>query len=61
MLTIPYIIKDVFDEANNSFNSVQFAHALHSSSKLGFALAQSQISASVRGEVIETARCEILN
>jgi hypothetical protein len=34
----------------NLFNFVQFAHALHSSSKLVSALAQSQISASVRGE-----------
>ena len=33
----------------NLFNFVQFAHALHSSSKLASALAQSQISASVRG------------
>ena len=30
----------------NLFNFVQFAHALHSSSKLVSALAQSQISAS---------------
>ena len=34
----------------NLFNFVQFAHARHSSSKLVSALAQSQISASVRGE-----------
>ena len=33
----------------NLFNFVQFAHALHSSSKLASAFAQSQISASVRG------------
>ena len=44
----------------NSFNVVQFAHAWHSSSKLVFALAQSQISASVRGETLIQARCEML-
>ncbi|MEE1214147.1 MAG: hypothetical protein U0L04_04130, partial [Bacteroidaceae bacterium] len=36
----------------NLFSFVQFAYARHSSSKLVSALAQSQISASVRGEVI---------
>ena len=45
----------------NLFNFVQFAHARHSSSKLGSTLAYPQISASVRGEVIETTRGEILN
>ena len=45
----------------NSFNVVQFAHARHSSSKLGSALAQSQISGSVRGEGQEKARGEMLN
>ena len=44
----------------NLFSFVQFAYARHSSSKLVSALAQSQISASVRGEVIEMTRCEIL-
>ena len=44
----------------NLFNFVQFAHARHSSSKFGSALAQSQMSASVRGDVLEMARCEIL-
>ena len=44
----------------NSFNFVQFAHARHSSSKFGSALAQSQISGSVRGEVLILARSEIL-
>ena len=44
----------------NLINFVQFAHARHSSSKFGSALAQSQMSASVRGDVLEMARCEIL-
>ena len=44
----------------NLFSFVQFAYARHSSSKLVSALAQSQISASVRGDVLEMARCEIL-
>ena len=44
----------------NLFNFVQFAHARHSSSKLGSALAQSQISGSVRGEGQEKARCQML-
>ena len=44
----------------NLFNVVQFAHARHSSSKLGSALAQSQISGSVRGERQEKARGEML-
>ena len=39
---------------------VQFAHARHSSSKLSSALAQSQISGSVRGEGQEKARCQML-
>ena len=45
----------------NSFNTVQFAHTRHSSSKLGFALVQSQISGSVRGEEPVKARGEMLN
>ena len=58
-----YITKDETPELMvmlNSFNFVQFAHARHSSSKLGSALAQSQISGSVRGERQEKARSEIL-
>ena len=53
----------------NLFNTVQFAHTRHSSSKLGFALFQSQISESVRGEKLVKgaekipikARSEFLN
>ena len=43
----------------NLFNFVQFAHARHSSSKFGSALAKSQISGSVRGEELErlAVRC----
>jgi hypothetical protein len=44
----------------NLINFVQFAHARHSSSKLSSALAQSQISGSVRGEGQEKARCQML-
>ena len=58
-----YITKDETPELMvmlNSFNFVQFAHARHSSSKFGSALAQSQISASVRGEALILARSEIL-
>ena len=58
-----YITKDETPELMvmlNSFNFVQFAHARHSSSKLGSALAQSQISGSVRGEALILARSEIL-
>ena len=44
----------------NLFSFVQFAYARHSSSKLVSALAQSQISASGSGEVIEMTRCENL-
>ena len=59
-----YITKDDTTELMvilNLFNFVQFAHARHSSSKLGSALAQSQISGSVRGEGQEMARGEMLN
>ena len=57
-----YITKDDTTELMvilNSFNVVQFAHARHSSSKLDSALAQSQISGSVRGEEQErlAVRC----
>ena len=58
-----YITKDETPELMvmlNSFNIVQFAHARHSSSKFGSALAQSQISGSVRGEALILARSEIL-
>ena len=58
-----YITKDDTTELVvilNSFNVVQFAHARHSSSKLDSALAQSQISGSVRGERQEKARGEML-
>ena len=58
-----YITKDEAPELMvilNLFNFVQFAHALHSSSKLVSALAQSQISGSVRGEGQEKARGEML-
>ena len=58
-----YITKDETPELMvmlNSFNFVQFAHARHSSSKFGSALAQSQISASVRGKGQEKARGEML-
>ena len=58
-----YITKDETPELMvmlNSFNFVQFAHARHSSSKFGSALAKSQISASVRGEALILARSEIL-
>jgi hypothetical protein len=44
----------------NLINFVQFAHARHSSSKFGSALAQSQISGSVRGEGQDKARCQML-
>jgi hypothetical protein len=44
----------------NLINFVQFAHTRHSSSKLGSALAQSQISGSVRGEGQDKARCQML-
>ena len=58
-----YITKDDTTELMvilNLFNVVQFAHARQSSSKLGSALAQSQISGSVRGEGQEKARGEML-
>ena len=58
-----YITKDDTTELMvilNLFIFVQFAHALHSSSKLVSALAQSQISGSVRGEGQEKARGEML-
>ena len=58
-----YITKDDTTELMiilNSFNVVQFAHARHSSSKLGSVLAQSQISGSVRGEEQVKARGEML-
>ena len=45
----------------NLFNVVQFAHARHSSSKFGSALAQSQISRSHRGKGgAKKARSEML-
>ena len=58
-----YITKDETPELMvmlNSFNFVQFAHARHSSSKLGSALAQSQISASHREPFLVFLRGQIL-
>ena len=44
----------------NLFNFVQFAYARHSSSKLASALAQSQISASLREPFLVLLRSQIL-